>query len=166
MTEDKNVEKASESVSWEEAEDVVLRKALKAVEKELNPYVFEEGAVNQKTYRLVKFTHKELLSAVPLFQKRRDILIALNTEKSPADGFYKSRAWYMVRYKVLTDNKATCNCCGDSGRSVSLHVDHIKPRSKYPELELEQDNLQVLCEACNMGKSNVDETDWRGAACH
>jgi 5-methylcytosine-specific restriction endonuclease McrA len=26
---------------------------------------------------------------------------------------------------------------------------------------LRLDNLQVLCEPCNLGKSNRDETDWR-----
>ena len=48
--------------------------------------------------------------------------------------------------------------CGSTER---IHVDHIKPRSKYPELELDINNLQVLCEDCNIGKSNIDETDWR-----
>ena len=40
-------------------------------------------------------------------------------------------------------------------------VDHIKPRSRYPALELTLTNLQVLCNDCNMGKSNDDETDFR-----
>jgi hypothetical protein len=31
----------------------------------------------------------------------------------------------------------------------------------YPELELELDNLQVLCDLCNMGKSNKSEKQWR-----
>jgi len=42
-----------------------------------------------------------------------------------------------------------------------MHIDHIKPRSKYPELTFVFENLQVLCEDCNVGKSNLDETDWR-----
>ena len=42
-----------------------------------------------------------------------------------------------------------------------MHVDHIKPRSKFPDLELEFDNLQILCKACNLGKSNKDQTDFR-----
>lgn len=42
-----------------------------------------------------------------------------------------------------------------------MHVDHIKPRSKYPALELVLSNLQVLCEDCNLGKLAHDETDWR-----
>ncbi len=42
-----------------------------------------------------------------------------------------------------------------------MHVDHIKPRRKYPELALSRSNLQVLCNLCNHGKGNWDETDWR-----
>jgi 5-methylcytosine-specific restriction endonuclease McrA len=42
-----------------------------------------------------------------------------------------------------------------------MHVDHIKPKSRYPHLALKFDNLQVLCETCNIEKSNIDETDYR-----
>jgi len=48
--------------------------------------------------------------------------------------------------------------CNSEERIV---VDHIKPRSKFPELELVFDNCQVLCNSCNMGKSNNDYTDFR-----
>ncbi|MFC6439812.1 HNH endonuclease [Bowmanella sp. JS7-9] len=33
-----------------------------------------------------------------------------------------------------------------------LHVDHVKPRAKFPELALDINNLQILCETCNLGK--------------
>lgn len=76
--------------------------------------------------------------------------------------FYNSDEWLRTRYLVLRESSGRCECCG--GRPVPgnpLQVDHIKPRSLYPWLELEPDNLQVLCRDCNMGKSNVDNTDWR-----
>jgi hypothetical protein len=73
--------------------------------------------------------------------------------------FYKTREWRELRYKVLVRLGKKCQCCGEEGGYI--HVDHIKPRSLFPELELEESNLQVLCEACNMGKSNKDSTDWR-----
>ena len=41
-----------------------------------------------------------------------------------------------------------------------VHVDHIKPRSKYPKLALVKSNLQVMCEDCNLGKVNTDTIDW------
>jgi 5-methylcytosine-specific restriction endonuclease McrA len=81
---------------------------------------------------------------------------------TPSAEFYASAEWKRLRYQALVKNGAACQCCGATrAGGVTLHVDHIKPRSKYPELELSLDNLQVLCEPCNMGKSAWDETDWR-----
>lgn len=76
--------------------------------------------------------------------------------------FYESDAWKRLRYQALKIHGAICQCCGATrADGVKIHVDHIKPRSKYPHLELELNNLQILCEPCNIGKSAIDETDWR-----
>jgi 5-methylcytosine-specific restriction endonuclease McrA len=76
--------------------------------------------------------------------------------------FYKSRAWLQIRYLALRNNGAICQCCGASQKEGAiLHVDHVKPRSKYPHLALELSNLQILCSECNIGKSDWDTTDWR-----
>lgn len=82
--------------------------------------------------------------------------------KAPAiDNFYRSMEWRQLRYLALR-NSGGCNCCGaKASDGVKLHVDHIKPRSKYPELALSLDNIQVLCEDCNIGKGSWDSTDWR-----
>jgi 5-methylcytosine-specific restriction endonuclease McrA len=70
--------------------------------------------------------------------------------------FYDTREWRELRWKVLRKSDMRCNACGRSrSDGIILHVDHIKPRSKYPELELVESNLQVLCEDCNIGKSNT-----------
>lgn len=73
--------------------------------------------------------------------------------------FYESRLWRELRYEAFRRHGNQCQLCKRS--DVVLHVDHIKPRSKYPRLELSIDNLQILCVDCNLGKSNKDETDWR-----
>jgi hypothetical protein len=73
--------------------------------------------------------------------------------------FYQSHAWKTIRYAALKRANGFCVCCGAKG--VTLHVDHVIPRSKAPELELEIENLQVLCSDCNEGKGNWDQTDWR-----
>lgn len=76
--------------------------------------------------------------------------------------FYNSEEWLRLRYRVLKQYKASCMCCGKRGsRDHPIHVDHIKPRSRYPLLALSFDNLQVLCSDCNLGKGAWDETDWR-----
>ena len=70
-----------------------------------------------------------------------------------------------VRYEVLKRANKRCELCGvqegDEGYEdrLPLHIDHIEPRSKGGSNEI--DNLQVLCRACNLGKSNRDDTDFR-----
>ena len=75
--------------------------------------------------------------------------------------FYQSKEWREVRYKAFKLHGRKCLCCGESPPNTVLHVDHIKPRSKYPELELDINNLQILCKDCNLGKSNYDCIDYR-----
>jgi len=76
--------------------------------------------------------------------------------------FYASREWKEVRYFVLRRDGAICACCGDTpAKGARMRVDHIKVRSVYPELELDPDNLQVLCDPCNVGKCNYYNDDWR-----
>ncbi|MFC5353567.1 HNH endonuclease [Azospirillum himalayense] len=81
----------------------------------------------------------------------------------PGPDFYNSREWKELRYKALQKHGARCMCCGATPQDGAvMHVDHIKPRSRFPDLELEFTNCQILCAACNLGKSNKDRTDWRG----
>lgn len=78
--------------------------------------------------------------------------------------FYASDIWRHVRYQALRRSQGICECCYAAPvPGKPLHVDHIKPRSKFPALQLELSNLQVLCTDCNLGKSNRDDTDWRGS---
>ena len=37
---------------------------------------------------------------------------------------------------------------------VFCTVDHIMPKSKYPELTYEYSNLEVICRKCNISRSN------------
>jgi hypothetical protein len=61
-----------------------------------------------------------------------------------------------TRYRVLKRDNFSCCACGATPAlmpGLQLHVDHIKPWSH--DGETFEDNLQTLCEACNLGKSNV-----------
>jgi len=77
--------------------------------------------------------------------------------------FYRSREWRELRYQVFMKYDRKCMCCGATpeNNNIVIHVDHIKPRSKYPGLELDINNMQVLCEDCNLGKSNISNADFR-----
>ncbi|WP_413301041.1 HNH endonuclease [Bacillus sp. 1P10SD] len=57
-----------------------------------------------------------------------------------------------LRFKVLERDRA-CKLCGRTPKDgIKLHVDHITPYSFGGATVLE--NLQALCEECNIGKSN------------
>lgn len=60
-----------------------------------------------------------------------------------------------LRFRVLKRDDFKCVKCGNSpskSHDVELHVDHIKPVSKGGGNDME--NLQTLCNMCNLGKSN------------
>lgn len=81
-------------------------------------------------------------------------------------GFLTSWEWTTLRFKVLKKYGRRCMCCGATPeQGAIIHVDHVKPRSKYPELSLDAGNLQVLCLECNKGKGAWDETDFRIRIC-
>jgi 5-methylcytosine-specific restriction endonuclease McrA len=88
---------------------------------------------------------------------------AKKIKKAHDPKFYHSDEWRMLRVRVLEKYECKCMMCGRSPKvhKIIIHVDHIKPISKYPELCLEFNNLQLLCEDCNIGKSNKYETDYR-----
>lgn len=102
---------------------------------------------------------RQEMKEVRKFRKKEKRL----AKKKKKNDFYYSEQWRKLRYRVLLKYSATCMCCGRNRKKhgVVIHVDHIKPRSKFPNLELTFENLQILCEDCNLGKSNIDTTDWR-----
>lgn len=58
-----------------------------------------------------------------------------------------------LRYKVLRKDNFQCVACGrTTDDNIKLHIDHKKPFSLGGLTEL--DNLQTLCDQCNIGKSN------------
>jgi hypothetical protein len=78
------------------------------------------------------------------------------------DDFLRTYEWRRLRMQALTKYGARCQCCGATpATGAIMNVDHIKPRRLFPELALDLENLQVLCDACNHGKGNWDMTDWR-----
>jgi 5-methylcytosine-specific restriction endonuclease McrA len=108
--------------------------------------------------------HREKITPSVCSKERFSSTQYVNPQRSlsPAVDFYWSEEWRRVRYLALRKGRGACELCGAApSPGKPLHIDHIKPRSKYPELELELSNLQVLCADCNLGKSNIDEIDWR-----
>ncbi len=64
----------------------------------------------------------------------------------------RQRVTARVRYEVFTRDGHRCRVCGNTSEVEPLHVDHIVPISKGGRSDL--DNLQTLCQSCNLGKSD------------
>jgi len=111
-------------------------------------------------------TQREITAYATLDKKKAKRKIRKSRKKYRQEfrhGFYATDTWKKLRYETLKKYGAECQCCGRSRKlhGVTIHIDHIKPISKYPELKLNVNNLQVLCDDCNLGKFNRDTTDWR-----
>jgi 5-methylcytosine-specific restriction endonuclease McrA len=66
-----------------------------------------------------------------------------------------------IRWQVFQRDNWRCVACGKNADDhIWLEVDHILPRSKGGKNEIT--NYQTLCNVCNIGKSNKDNTDIRG----
>lgn len=62
---------------------------------------------------------------------------------------------WRLRAMVLMKDGARCKLCGATPQDgVKLNVDHIIPWANGGETVFE--NLQILCEKCNIGKSNIE----------
>lgn len=87
--------------------------------------------------------------------------VEFKAPRKPSDSFYASSEWAAVRREVMNLYSPQCMKCGAIDK---IQVDHIKPRSLWPHLELSIDNCQLLCEQCNSRKSNKETSDYRSAA--
>ena len=74
--------------------------------------------------------------------------------------FYTSAEWNSIRGLVIDEDGRVCALCRKYIKNEKdITVDHKKPRSKYPELQLNRDNLQVLCRSCNSKKGDREWWD-------
>jgi hypothetical protein len=51
------------------------------------------------------------------------------------------------RKLIFKKHNYTCQLCGQIGGYIHLH--HIRPKAKYPELLLVKENVTVLCKDCH-----------------
>lgn len=85
--------------------------------------------------------------------------------------FYDSGEWKQMRQKVKKLDNYECQECKRQGRvtidtdeysesakrkKIQLVVDHIKELEYYPELALDEENLETLCVKCHNQKHDRD----------
>ena len=74
--------------------------------------------------------------------------------------FYRSPEWRILRQNFLRrrtriEGRYICDFCKNPiGHDGDITVDHIKPRSKFPDLAMNIDNLLLACRRCNSSKGS------------
>ncbi len=85
-------------------------------------------------------------------------------ESAPFQHSYFNKLDYSIRMEFLREEifkKYGEECMNPECRSTeNLQIDHIRPKSKYPEEALNIDNLQVLCKVCHGPKRESDSEEW------
>jgi len=77
----------------------------------------------------------------------------VDRQQQEYERFYLTADWRELRMRVIARDGNLCSCCNQPIQYANdVTVDHIKPRSRYPELALALSNLQVLCRRCNSSK--------------
>jgi hypothetical protein len=74
--------------------------------------------------------------------------------------FYSSPEWTIIRKQVIKEEGRVCEECGKRIKNdFDITVDHKRPRSKYPDIALDRENLRILCRTCN-SKKGARLPDW------
>jgi hypothetical protein len=101
---------------------------------------------------LVENYHEKMMT------KENDQAIIDNARESAAK---RIKVMPSIRWQVFQRDNWKCVACGKNADDhIWLEVDHIIPRSKGGKNEIS--NYQTLCNVCNIGKSNKDNTDIKG----
>ena len=95
---------------------------------------------------IIEFIESAILKSLPKEISSQEKLKQINRRRNIND---------TTRYAVLERAGFKCQCCGIKplkDNDVILHIDHIIPHSLGGSDNV--DNLQVLCDKCNLSKQN------------
>ena len=95
---------------------------------------------------VIEFIENAILKSLPKKALSQEELKEINRRRKISD---------TTRYAVLERAGFKCQCCGSKplkNNDVVLHIDHIIPHSLGGSDSI--DNLQVLCDKCNLSKQN------------
>lgn len=139
----------------------ISKRYMNKVYEEISNVTFDEDLI-----KLESEMRKEIIDLKNKYEKEENEKIQLKVKISEcvkhimgegfllfvlSDDFYNSTDWRRIRNKVLLTNENKCVKCGTDN---NLTVDHILPRSKFPEKALDISNTQILCLNCNSAKGN------------
>jgi len=77
-------------------------------------------------------------------------------KKGELSNTWKGGCWAYIKKQVLIRDNYTCQICGLRDVEI-IQVDHIKPKSIFPELRLDLDNLMTMCPNCHARKTIIEK---------
>ncbi len=118
-----------------------LEKEMQALRNKISMHELEYANFEKK---LEEFDEKLRILNIDESLIKMDKVISVIAHRNPLN---KS-----IRHEVFKRDNYRCVECGATNNETILHVDHILPVSQGGSDEL--DNLQTLCEECNLCKFN------------
>jgi hypothetical protein len=139
-------------------------------ERILNGTLVKDLILDKEQLPTLKALYLEKLKALeaisPTREKKKEGTKKKNKKEAITrdvkDKFYFSWEWRKLRFEVLNLFGSRCMLCGATSKTDRICVDHIVPLQQDWGKRLDINNLQVLCDSCNMGKSDTYTTDFRG----
>ena len=122
-------------------------------QKFCSPECKDKGRIGSKVSELTKqkmSKAKQGYMPVNIYQKGEKHF-AWKKDRSMI-GFTDTPEYNIFRLKILARDNYACQKCGIRGAKgirPILEIHHIKPRSIYPELAMEENNVQTLCKECH-----------------
>lgn len=84
------------------------------------------------------------------------LLTAHESGVEPSDSIKKKYNQEDIKEALRRECHSKCVYCESKMSHVTYeHIEHIKPKSKYPELSFEWGNLTLACPVCNTNKGNT-----------
>lgn len=81
--------------------------------------------------------------------------------KAYADAFYHSAAWKKCKESYLKSQGYICERCGDVAKVVHHRV-YLSPQTiDNPEITLNWNNLEALCQLCHNQEHHLQATEQR-----
>lgn len=116
---------------------------------EFSGFMFSEGFIREKHGE-----HAELI--INKIKKRKQLNKHFRTLANKSLN-HRRKISTRLRYQILLRDDSTCQMCGRSAPSVKVHIDHKVPVSWDKDWKFSSNinDYQVLCEECNLGKSNM-----------
>lgn len=87
---------------------------------------------------------------------RDELLGFVERDKKPPKTLKNKYNDISVKNFLREESNSKCMYCESKIKHITPeHIEHIKPKSKFPELAYEWDNLGLSCPVCNMNKRDV-----------